>query len=257
MLYTLQFLRDRYPHLVKNNTLVYETDSQSAFRDIMAHKGSKETFLAVKELILTAASMGMRIMVEWYPRGEQDQQRADQLSKEQDSGDWELMPQVFAALEFRMDALGYGKYTLDTFASSANTKVQSACYSEVHDLGARATNAFHHSWAVAGRGGEPPFAYINPPFHLLGEVLRRIAEDRVDCTVIAPSWAAPWTGVLPSLPVVDSYELPRLPGGMFGPGPRLGQPFSEGFGFMRHARCKIMAYTIKWAPQGAARAGHA
>lgn len=99
--------------------------------------------------------------------------------------------------------------TIDVFASSTTTKVPGSFYiiiyiSSTWIWGQRMPSASH------GLTYSPVwhFAYINPPFRRMGEVLRKIA-DRVDCISVAPQRPRHWVATLHKMPVKLSVVLPQ------------------------------------------------
>ena len=95
----------------------------------MGMKGNASTFSTVKELHLLAAAHDIELDAIWKPRTNIHQQVADAWSKVPDSSDWALHPQVYDQLA--QDPILQGRMpTLDVFASSANTKVPDAFYSQ-------------------------------------------------------------------------------------------------------------------------------
>lgn len=57
-------------------------------------------------------------------------------------------------------------------------------------------HAFSQPWAHCPVSGVRHLAYINPPFQTMGEVVRKIADDRVDCILVAPQWPRHWVVAL-------------------------------------------------------------
>ena len=111
----------------------------------------------------------------------------------------------------------------------------------MHDIGARGTDAFLHSWSITGPHGETPNAYINPPFNKLGDVIAKIREQQVDCVLLAPVWQRPWTALLKHIPIVSTRRLAHHEQGVFQPGPRAGQEARDST-----PRYMVHAYTVRW-----------
>jgi len=77
---------------------------------------------------------------------------------------------------------------VDLFATELNTRCD-RFYSRRHCPGALATNARKQSWAAEN-------SWANPPFHLLGAVVKKIVKSGATATLIAPiGRAQPWWAV--------------------------------------------------------------
>eukprot|EP00170_Pyropia_yezoensis_P002848 contig_11989_g2854 len=104
-------------------------------------------------------------------------ERADRLSRENDSTDWTLNDAAFTSLD-----RAYGPHTVDLFATELNARCP-WFYSRRAAPRALGVNALMHD-----RTGEN--AWANPPFHLLGPVVHRIILTRATVTLITPVWRA-------------------------------------------------------------------
>ena len=76
-------------------------------------------------------------------------------------------------------------------------------------------------WAAAPDGTRH-LVWCNPPFDLLGPVVRKILDERVDAILVAPQWPRPWQALLRRLPVAHTVDLPRHPG-LFLPGQHVAE----------------------------------
>ena len=106
---------------------------------------------------------------------------ADRASRKfKDSSEWQLDPSVFERITEH-----WGKPNLDLFASQINFQFK-PYISWKPDPDAKTVNAFTFSW-------HDDFMYIFPPFSLMGQVLKKIREDKGKAIVIAPLWPTqPW-----------------------------------------------------------------
>ena len=48
--------------------------------------------------------------------------------------------------------------------------------------------------------GEAPLLYLNPPFELMGAVVRKLRDEAPDCVLVAPVWPRWWAAQLSRLP---------------------------------------------------------
>jgi hypothetical protein len=100
---------------------------------------------------------------------------ADALSRERDTEEWMLNPEVFTLLQDR-----YGPHTVDRFASMLTAQVP-RYNSRWQDPRCEAVDCFSLDWR-----GENNFC--NPPWTLLPQLAQRLGEQRVAATVVAPHW---------------------------------------------------------------------
>ena len=105
---------------------------------------------------------------------------ADALSRELDTEDWRLNPEVFAELD-----RDFGPHTIDRFASV--TSAQLPRYnSRWRDPFTEGVDSLSLDW----RGENN---YVNPPWTLLPQLAQKLVENPVPCTIVCPFWTgAPW-----------------------------------------------------------------
>ena len=108
-------------------------------------------------------------------------------------------------------------------------------YSKFWCPGSKGVEAFDHRWDVDHRGNRH-LAFINGPFSSMGNILKRVREQRVDCVVIAPVWPRPWQALWAHLPVQATLHL-FMPG-MFIPGGQVPK-------HIRNAGPKSPLYAVK------------
>lgn len=133
--------------------------------------------------------------------------------------------------------------TLDVFASSATTKVPGSFYSKYLDIGSKGVDAFEQRWDTCLETGARHLAYINGPFHRMGEIIRKVLDDKVDCILVGPQWPRHRVAVLSSLPIKHTLTLPHwdnicIPSCYVSERKRLARP--------RHPRYNILAWFILW-----------
>ena len=177
---TVQVLIQHAPHLVEHRRLHHETDIQTGYYSVMGMKGNATIFPWVKSLRLMCAIHDIEIDVVGRPREDEHQQIADYWSKVKDDSAWELNPKAYAMLVSH-PALSGRTPTRDVLASSVTTKVPGSFYSKYLDVGSKGVDAFVQPWASCPQTGSRHLAYIDGPFCRMGEIIRKIADDRVDC----------------------------------------------------------------------------
>ena len=155
---------------------------------------------------------------------------ADPWSRIVDKSDWKLNP-----TEFQRAARRWGMPTIDRFATANNAQVP-RYNSRFPDPCAEAVDAFTQSWAQEHN-------WINPPWDLLPQVVRKLrATQDVCATIVAPRWAAqPWFHDLRDMASDSIMIAPRrdvfFPGHL-GSAEPLGNPHWQVMVFhIRPARC--------------------
>lgn len=121
---------------------------------------------------------------------------ADRLSRLTDNYDWGLSPQIFRAINQE-----WGPHSVDRFAAE-NNHLLPRFNARWRCPTAEAVDAFSQHWG----GGENNF--INPPFRLLPQILRKIQLDKAQATIIAPIWPAqPWFSQLVRMATVPPARI--------------------------------------------------
>ena len=108
-----------------------------------------------------------------------EQSRISHLNSE-----WELDNSVFDCI-----VNTWGKPDVDLFASRLNHKLDKyvSWKPDPYSIG---VDAFNMNWNGF-------FAYIFPPFSLVGKILQKIEEDKIDAILVAPLWTTQsWFGKL-------------------------------------------------------------
>ena len=184
--------------------ILIKTDSQAVYNIIRA-AGSRAPLLhdLFKKLFWYALSESFSITAAWIPREENE--FADFYSKFIDSGDVKLNPDVFRWLQSK-----WGKFSIDLFASADTFQMQ-PYYSYYWTPTTAGINAFNYPWG--------PQSYANPPFCLIGKVLRHAIQGQVRRLIlIIPFWVtAAWWNMLVTnngqsfiSPVRDVVLFPRM-----------------------------------------------
>ena len=105
-----------------------------------------------------------------------DNYAADEQSRiKHDNSEWQLNSEIFQAL---IDL--WGTPDIDLFASRLNNKLD-RYYSWKPDPYSVGVDAFHAYWGDC-------FAYIFPPFSIIGKILQKIEEDQATVIMIVPMW---------------------------------------------------------------------
>jgi hypothetical protein len=109
---------------------------------------------------------------------------ADALSRRSDVTDCQLNPAIFGKL-----CQGFGEVQVDRFATGASAQFVRGRRLPYWGLWADGLAAGVDSLSADWRG---VFNYAFPPVHLVGGVLRLVAEQRVQVLLIAPEWPSQW-----------------------------------------------------------------
>jgi hypothetical protein len=231
----LTTIDEQRPGLLRGVRFQYATDSKPALESLVRMKGNRNTFPIVREVRLRAAQLGTELEVIWRPREHHLQQRADEDSKVVDEADWSLHPEVFSQV-VNHPALAGREVDLDAFASPTNTKVPNAYFSMFWGPGCKGVDAFSQPW-----GGRGQLLYINGPFSRLGQVIRKVLEERVDAIIIAPEWPRAWAALWRLLPVRAALPLPHRED-LFVPGSLVPSHLAKA----KAPRYRVKAYYILW-----------
>ena len=194
---------------LKNERVRWFSDNQNVVR--ILEIGSKKPQLQEEALAVfsIAAQNLIRIEPQWIPRSEN--QKADYLSRLQDTDDWKVQPFVFSEL----DRL-WGPHTIDRFANQLNTQL-ARFNSRWWCPNTEAVDAFTCDW-----GGD--INWVCPPPYLIPRVIRHAAKTHAKGTLIFPCWpSAPyWPMIYPdgivtadfitAIKVFQALLCPVLPG---------------------------------------------
>jgi hypothetical protein len=185
---------------LRNKAVLTRSDNLTNVANICRGGGrSVRATEVARELWQTCESMQISLRAEYHPGLLNT--LADSLSRIQwDRSDWKLNPALFGTL-----SLLWGPFEIDLFASAGNAQLQ-RYFSRYGEPPAEAADAFKQRWRTLR-------AYANPPFALIGQVLRKIEQDQATVTVVIPEWrSALWWPLLFPLLVALPRRLPSLPG---------------------------------------------
>lgn len=163
-------------YIPRGTILRLRTDSMVALGVIQAQSSRSVTLMdEYRRLHALCSELDIELRVEHVSSAMNE--RADRLSRENDTTDWTMNPTTYATLNDM-----YGPHTVDLFATELNTRC-TRFFSRRPSPGALGVNALVQDWS-----GEN--AWANPPFHLLGPVVTRIILTSAAVTLIAPAWRA-------------------------------------------------------------------
>lgn len=163
-------------YIPRGTILRLRTDSMVALGVIQAQSSRSLTLMSeYRRLHTLCAELDIELRAEHVSSALNE--RADRLSRENDSTNWTINSTTYA----RLNNL-YGPHTVDLFATELNTRC-TRFYSRRPSPGALGVNALAQDWS-----GEN--AWANPPFHLLGPVITRIILTSAAVTLIVPVWRA-------------------------------------------------------------------
>ena len=197
----LQFIDSHQPGLLRHRTVQYQTDSQAAMFCVLGMKGAPPCLLAVDAFLMWCAERDCELETVWYPRETPAQQAADLLSKHPSLRQWALHQTIYEGLWAEPGLVGRRPY-MDLFADEGTTKVAGRFFSPHWSPNSSGVNALAHSWSAppGWSGPDRPLLYLNPPFELMGAVVRKLRDEAPDCVLIAPVWPRWWAAQLGRLP---------------------------------------------------------
>lgn len=159
----------------------------------------------LRELLILLKEWGVRARAEFIP-GELNT-RPDELSRMPNGGDYKLNPSTFRLCCQALDLAPQ----VDAFATAENKQVP-RFWSRFWSEGTEGVDAFARTWHRS-----TPL-WLNPPFSLMGRVLKKILDDQGEALVCAPRWpTASWWPLLRELSTRPPIRLPPRPD-LFSPG---------------------------------------
>lgn len=207
VLLAVQSLREK----LKGKRVLIKSDSTTVVWLVNRMASPKDTLAEIaNSLFEECMAHQISLVAEHIPGSEN--RAADQASRHQHyPSEWQLNPKLFRVAEHR-----WGPHTIDLFSSRSNSQLP-RYVSRVMQPGAVAADALKQTWANEN-------AWVNPPFCLMMRILRKVVNERVTVTLVAPVWPAqPWFNLMCSMMVDFPIVLPqRL--GMFLQG---GQPVNS------------------------------
>lgn len=163
-------------YILHGTILKLRTDSMVARGIIHAQSSRSVTLMDEYRRVHTLCS-GLDIELCFEHVSSALSERADRLSRENDTTDWTINPTIYANLNGR-----YGPHTVDLFATELHTRC-TRFYCRRPSPGALGVNALVQDWSDEN-------SWANPPFHLLGPVVTCIFLTSATVTLIAPAWRA-------------------------------------------------------------------
>jgi hypothetical protein len=124
---------------------------------------------------------------------------ADKASRDRGNrSDWKLFATVFSSIEER-----FGPHSVDLMASRANRQLP-RYFSQYGDPDAAGHDALQQNWRSEAN------CFCHPPFIMLPHVLRKVVEEGVTITLVAPVWPTQaWLSVLMELSIAPPLLLNR------------------------------------------------
>lgn len=210
------------------------TDSQNA--DAIVDHGSRKPHLQqiAVDIFHFCDRNRIDLAVAWVPRALNV--LADAYSKNHDLTDWQLHPAVFAIVDEY-----FGPHEVDRFASHSN-KLLDRFNSMFWCPGTDGVDCFSQIWKGVNN-------WCNPPFNLIGRLIRFLHAQEAVATVVVPVWTArPWwpllcpDGVCFGKFVTGFFPLPMMEG-LFTPGPCVSSPVLLG-----RPRWRALALRLSFEP---------
>ena len=168
-----------HEQIFAGQAVTWYTDNQAV--PIIAYKGSMKAdlnFLAL-EIHKTCLIKDIELNLFWVPR--EQNELADELSKVEDTEDWQVQVHIFQFLQKR-----YKTFTLDPFASNLSAKTEKF-FSKYWCRNSSGVDAFSYCW-------EDEILWLVPPPRLIARVLFHAKLSRGKGLLIVPKWqsAAYW-----------------------------------------------------------------
>lgn len=189
--------------------MLYLTDSQSAYRAVNELRTQdKETYKMVWDLWMQVMGSSFDLTVRWRPRTNPYLKAADQETRETDNSAWGLRDVYFDQI---LQGFGMARQDieLDPFSQKEFAKAE-RWYSLYSAPGSAGVDGFLMPWTKAD--GAKAFCFVNGPYGKLNLILEKIAQEKADCILLAPSWSGSWKGQLASLPVKAKMEVKKIKG---------------------------------------------
>ena len=205
---TLQTVIQHRAETVAGSLLVYTGDNQGSISCLRKMKGLGDTLTVVRELYELAATHDVALEFIWKPRTTAEIQLADKLSRLVDTSDFAINNAIFEMLCRR-----WGFPTADIFAGqSRRFHKHKKFYSAYFTPDTAGVDAMLQDWTSMRDTRGRLQLWVFPPFHLVGQVIRKILMHKTDAILLLPAWVCYWTAVLSSLPIKDECFLPYYKG---------------------------------------------
>ena len=162
---------------IQGQHLLLRTDNLTTMYYINGQGGPHKPLNKLTKLIFWAVKRCQANLRALHIPGDYNN-RADELSRLNPATEWHLDQSTFHHLEQL-----WGPHTVDRFASSLNHLLP-RYNTRFYDPQAEATDALSLPWVNENN-------YINPPFRLLPQIIRKIQQEGCQATLIAPLWPEP------------------------------------------------------------------
>ncbi|XP_062596107.1 uncharacterized protein LOC134257519 [Saccostrea cucullata] len=214
---------NKYVKLFMDNTTAI------SYINNMGGISSKKCDKLAKEIWLWSMNRDLWLSA-WHIPGK-DNLIADMMSRKfDDQIEWMLSKSVFHKIVLR-----WGQPEIDLFATRLNKQIDVYC-SWHPDPDARYVNAFSFSWANI-------YGYLNPPFSLIGRVVRKICQDQAECVLVAPVWPTqPWFNRVLEKLVDHPVILPVMDNLLTLPGTDVQHPLKDSLVLMA---CRLSGCSTK------------
>ena len=201
-LVALERVFNNFLECLEGQTIEWYTDNQSVAKIMQI--GSKQAKLhhIASGIVDKCEQRAINLSAVWIPRRENE--RADMLSRCNDSDDWKVTPLCFAMLDKK-----WGPHTVDRFATDYNTHC-ARFNSRWWCQNTEQIDAFKCHWAGENN-------WLVPPPRLVCETIAKLKLDRAAGTLVVPKWqsAAYWPMIYKLIAIDNCVDLGKhcvLPG---------------------------------------------
>lgn len=162
-----------------DQSILLRTDNTTSMYYINGQGGPHKPLNAITKLIFWALKeINASITVLHIPGKENH--APDALSRLNPITEWKISSDIFRELDTT-----WGPYTIDRF-STARNRTTKRYNSRFHEPEAEATDALLQDWSRDNN-------WINPPFRMIPQIVRKLRTARAAATLIAPIWpSSPW-----------------------------------------------------------------
>ena len=181
---------------IQDQHILLRTDNITAMYYINGQGGPHKPLNKLAKLIFWALKRCRATLKALHIPGEFNT-RADELSRLNPTTEWSLHPEAFQHLEKL-----WGQHTVDRFATNSNHRLPRYNPRFYHPQ-AEATDAMSQNWSQENN-------YINPPFRVLPQIIKKVLQEGCQATIIAPLWpSAQWFPMLLRLASDLAYIYPK------------------------------------------------
>jgi len=181
---------------IQDQHLLLRTDNITTMYYINGQGGPHKPLNKLAKLIFWAVKQCRATLKALHIPGELNT-RADELSRLNPITEWALHPEAFQHLEDL-----WVPHTIDRFATNHNHCLP-RYNSRFYHPQAEATDAMTQDWSQENN-------YINPPFRMLPQIIKKVLQEECQATIIAPLWpSAQWFPMLLRLASDFAYIYPK------------------------------------------------